>query len=100
QNQSGRVELSNGMTASTGGVPVTPYLRAALTQELAKGGTVRINDRYDFADDFAGSGARASAYRSRLPRRCGWTRAGRAASAASRQSVPAPALKSYSDGFF
>jgi outer membrane autotransporter protein len=81
QNQSGRVELSNGMTASTctgrsvraeagaraaatlsaGGVPVTPYLRAALTQELAKGGTVRINDRYDFADDFAGSGARAGA---------------------------------------
>lgn len=48
QNQSGRVELS------AGGVPVTPYLRAALTQELAKGGTVRINDRYDFA----GSGAR------------------------------------------
>ena len=81
QNQSKRVELSNGMTARTGsgrsvraeagaraaatlsagGVPVRPYLRAALTQELAKGGTVRINYRYDFADDFAGSGARAGA---------------------------------------
>lgn len=80
QNQAKRIALSNDMVADTGNgravraeagmraaaalmagdVPVTPYVTAALTQELVKGGRVRINDDYDFRNDFTGTGGRVS----------------------------------------
>lgn len=70
------VKLNNGMTAETGDgrslqaqaglrvstrleageVQVMPYATAALRQELVKNGSTRINETYDFTNDFTGTG--------------------------------------------
>jgi outer membrane autotransporter protein len=70
------VKLNNGMTAETGEgrslqaqaglrvstrleageVQVMPYATAALRQELVKNGSTRINETYDFTNDFTGTG--------------------------------------------
>ncbi|WP_421510683.1 autotransporter outer membrane beta-barrel domain-containing protein [Enterobacter sp. JS8-1] len=70
------VKLNNGMTAETGDgrslqaqaglrvstrleageMQVMPYAAAALSQGLAKNGSTRINETYDFTNDFTGTG--------------------------------------------
>ncbi|WP_434131415.1 autotransporter outer membrane beta-barrel domain-containing protein [Enterobacter cloacae] len=72
------VSLNNGMTAETGdgrslqaqtGLRVTtrleagemqimPYATAALSQGLVKNGSTRINETYDFTNDFTGTGGK------------------------------------------
>lgn len=72
------VKLNNGMTAETGdgrslqaqaGLRVTtrleagemqimPYAMAALSQGLVKNGSTRINETYDFTNDFTGTGGK------------------------------------------
>lgn len=70
------VKLNNGMTAETGDgrslqaqaglrvstrleageMQVMPYAAAALSQGLVKNGSTRINETYDFTNDFTGTG--------------------------------------------
>lgn len=72
------VKLNNGMTAETGDgrslqaqaglriitglevgeVRVMPYATAALSQGLVKNGSTRINETYDFTNDFIGTGGK------------------------------------------
>lgn len=72
------VKLNNGMTAETGdgrslqaqaGLRVTtrleagemqvmPYVTAALSQGLVKNGSTRINETYEFTNDFTGTGGK------------------------------------------
>ena len=72
------VKLNNGMTAETGDgrslqgevglrfttrlqageMEVMPYATAALSQGLVKNGSTRINDAYDFTNDFTGTGGK------------------------------------------
>ncbi|MEO3991863.1 autotransporter outer membrane beta-barrel domain-containing protein [Pseudocitrobacter cyperus] len=74
------VKLNNGMTAETGDgrsvqaqagirvntnlsvadMRVTPYVTASLSQALVKNGSTRINDTYDFTNDFTGTGGKVS----------------------------------------
>jgi outer membrane autotransporter protein len=79
-NPSETVKLTNGMTAETGDgrsvqaetgvrvdtnlkagdITMMPYMTAALSQALIKNGSTRINDAYDFTNDFTGMGGNLS----------------------------------------
>lgn len=72
------VKLNNGMTAETGdgrslqaqaglrvstrleagNMQVMPYVTAALSQGLVKNGATRINETYEFTNDFTGTGGK------------------------------------------
>lgn len=81
QNEDETARLSNGLKAdfgnsrslrgeagvraektfSTGKTAVTPYVSAAVAQEFARSSDVRINDTWNFRNDFTGTGVNAAA---------------------------------------
>jgi len=51
----GEAGISTGISLTPGSMTVTPYLTAALQQEFSDSNTVRINNEYNFENDFSGT---------------------------------------------